>query len=709
MAFVAEAYDFYSRAEGGGGRMTRGERKALYVDAASSFLACAEQVGDPTCKSALLYLSASSAQKAAHIERLLNDASTSTTAEATTTSTTTTTSTKASTSVDFISHNGRLSMSASSRGRVSGTKLIPKAAALSSSSAVNDLLLLEGKLKELGLYTRRPSSRSSPFSLGTGGGGDYSGQNHAASALNESFLFLSSYQARQAESEAEQGNASSSHNGSKRRVVPGLLQPFLQARQSPSPKIAVPSSSSSSSSRTKTSSSVAEAANVKNVSTSVGGAVTTSTAASKVANSTKTLASAPSSSSASSGWSSILGWVGGGGGGGKDSNSRSGAKPLLGVSNGDCVIAGGNASTTSPLPLDASTNSLNYRYVLISCLFVCFERYAILTIFTPLACVCIYFNATRYLCSTISRSHSDDDDWQKTREQKAHGIRSGDGGGAASGTTAGEGSEGAKEEGILRLLASVKRLNDENYALMQRVETLQHLEQEHMRVQRDLSDFKIEYSDRFQRLKKALQEFAKQHATTNSSSGSMSSSSYSGSNINANSSESGNGTHVAEVEGVVGWEAATAAASEREKERSVSEEKSSSSSAVMDTIDANVRQKQLEGVCAQLMQRLTSAKAELAKKDKLIAKYDAYIKQKTVKAAGALAAKSSVLGAAGGGSEEQLAFADQNQAATYLQQAAVSGNVTAAAASGGGGGAKNSATLRSKHPSTSTFSTLNKG
>ena len=59
-------------------------------------------------------------------------------------------------------------------------------------------------------------------------------------------------------------------------------------------------------------------------------------------------------------------------------------------------------------------------------------------------------------------------------------------------------------EGVLRLLKSVKRLGDENASLIHRLEHLHNVESQNASLVREMITFRSEYQKRFVKLKEAL-------------------------------------------------------------------------------------------------------------------------------------------------------------------------------------------------------------
>ena len=59
-------------------------------------------------------------------------------------------------------------------------------------------------------------------------------------------------------------------------------------------------------------------------------------------------------------------------------------------------------------------------------------------------------------------------------------------------------------EGVLRLLKSVKRLGDENASLIHRLEHLHNVESQNASLVREMTTFRSEYQKRFVKLKEAL-------------------------------------------------------------------------------------------------------------------------------------------------------------------------------------------------------------
>ena len=59
-------------------------------------------------------------------------------------------------------------------------------------------------------------------------------------------------------------------------------------------------------------------------------------------------------------------------------------------------------------------------------------------------------------------------------------------------------------EGVLRLLKSVKRLGDENASLIHRLEHLHNVESQNASLVREMTTFRSEYQKRFVKLKDAL-------------------------------------------------------------------------------------------------------------------------------------------------------------------------------------------------------------
>ena len=152
------------------------ERRRLYFACAEDFYHAAEQVHDRLCKSSLVYLSVSCAQKASYFDSLLQQVGGG---EAGQGGGGGDTNSKAGTGGSSkrplsVSLSGRLSMTASSRGRVTGVRCVPMAGQASDMqlSALTDLLVMEARLGELGLLRHPSSSSLSPGAeAGEGAGG----------------------------------------------------------------------------------------------------------------------------------------------------------------------------------------------------------------------------------------------------------------------------------------------------------------------------------------------------------------------------------------------------------------------------------------------------------------------------------------------------------------------------------------------------------
>lgn len=71
---------------------------------------------------------------------------------------------------------------------------------------------------------------------------------------------------------------------------------------------------------------------------------------------------------------------------------------------------------------------------------------------------------------------------------------------------------GTMKESELRLLQSIKRLGDENFSLLQRIDLLSAVEARNLDLHKEMASFKKEYHDRFCRLKEVLREFQKKNA-----------------------------------------------------------------------------------------------------------------------------------------------------------------------------------------------------
>ena len=67
-------------------------------------------------------------------------------------------------------------------------------------------------------------------------------------------------------------------------------------------------------------------------------------------------------------------------------------------------------------------------------------------------------------------------------------------------------------ESELRLLQSIKRLGDENYALLHRIEVLSSVETKNLELRKEMSSFKKEFQERFLRLKEVLREFQRKNS-----------------------------------------------------------------------------------------------------------------------------------------------------------------------------------------------------
>ena len=68
------------------------------------------------------------------------------------------------------------------------------------------------------------------------------------------------------------------------------------------------------------------------------------------------------------------------------------------------------------------------------------------------------------------------------------------------------------KESELRLLQSIKRLGDENFSLLQRIDLLSAVEARNLNLHKEMALFKKEYHERFCRLKEVLREFQKKNA-----------------------------------------------------------------------------------------------------------------------------------------------------------------------------------------------------
>jgi len=207
----------FRQAESGLNIMNIMERRALYLTAAKEFLSSAERVTDITCKASLIYLSTSSAQKATQIDKLIHAASSTNSSNSTNNSSSSSSNSSSSIVNQFEltepkgdgkkdnesdssiilpiggmpSSAGRLSLNEMSRGRISGVKLVPKAALLTHESVINDMLLLESRLKELGLYYSNYSSNPDTPQITNAIANTNTSSIDLFSDLGESFLYLS--------------------------------------------------------------------------------------------------------------------------------------------------------------------------------------------------------------------------------------------------------------------------------------------------------------------------------------------------------------------------------------------------------------------------------------------------------------------------------------------------------------------------------------
>ena len=67
-------------------------------------------------------------------------------------------------------------------------------------------------------------------------------------------------------------------------------------------------------------------------------------------------------------------------------------------------------------------------------------------------------------------------------------------------------------ESELRLLQSIKRLGDENYSLLHRIELLSSVEARNLELHSEMVSFKKEFQERFSRLKEVLREFQRKNS-----------------------------------------------------------------------------------------------------------------------------------------------------------------------------------------------------
>lgn len=73
-------------------------------------------------------------------------------------------------------------------------------------------------------------------------------------------------------------------------------------------------------------------------------------------------------------------------------------------------------------------------------------------------------------------------------------------------------NNGTLRESELRLLQSIKRLGDENFSLLQRIDLLSAVEAKNLDLHKEMSLFKKEYQERFCRLKEVLREFQRNNS-----------------------------------------------------------------------------------------------------------------------------------------------------------------------------------------------------
>jgi hypothetical protein len=73
-------------------------------------------------------------------------------------------------------------------------------------------------------------------------------------------------------------------------------------------------------------------------------------------------------------------------------------------------------------------------------------------------------------------------------------------------------NNGTLRESELRLLQSIKRLGDENFSLLQRIDLLSAVEARNLDLHKEMTLFKKEYQERFCRLKEVLREFQRKNS-----------------------------------------------------------------------------------------------------------------------------------------------------------------------------------------------------
>jgi DNA-binding transcriptional MerR regulator len=73
-------------------------------------------------------------------------------------------------------------------------------------------------------------------------------------------------------------------------------------------------------------------------------------------------------------------------------------------------------------------------------------------------------------------------------------------------------TNGTLRESELRLLQSIKRLGDENFSLLQRIDLLSAVEARNLDLHKEMTLFKKEYQERFCRLKEVLREFQRKNS-----------------------------------------------------------------------------------------------------------------------------------------------------------------------------------------------------
>lgn len=113
-----------------------------------------------------------------------------------------------------------------------------------------------------------------------------------------------------------------------------------------------------------------------------------------------------------------------------------------------------------------------------------------------------YFNASQG--STEAGTGEDKEGESDRRESTADS--------AEQNSNSGYIDNGTVRESELRLLQSIKRLGDENFSLLQRIELLSTVEAKNLDMHREMSSFKKEYQERFCKLKEVLREFQRKNS-----------------------------------------------------------------------------------------------------------------------------------------------------------------------------------------------------